>query len=125
MLKSCCQHDSCGPVHAGHVDAPAEASVEPSYQGPAVPLTELRTGQAAIVRVIDLDARDSSMLRAMGLRVNSRVRICRLGEPCIIELVGGMSAASASTEHCPRGNACTCRIGLSKPLAKRVLVGVG
>jgi hypothetical protein len=65
------------------------------------------------------------MLRAMGLRVNARVRICRLGEPCIVELVGGTSANAGATDACPRGSACTCRIGLAKPLARRVMVGVG
>ncbi len=104
----------------------AEAATEfvGGYTGPSVPLTQLRVGQAAVIRSIEMDARDASMLRAMGLRVNARVRVCRLGEPCIIELVGGSTASAESTEACPRGTACTCRLGLAKPLAQRVMVGV-
>lgn len=133
MLKSCCQHAGCAPIDGvapasegpGLCAEPQGVPQDSAYQGPSVPLTELRTGQSAVVRAIDLDARDSSMLRAMGLRVNARVRICRLGEPCIIELVGGSRASVAATDACPRGSACTCRIGLAKPLARRVMVGVG
>lgn len=130
MIKSCCQHESDGLGDAqGCCSQPLEVTVVATgaegYRGPSVPLTELRTGQLGVVRAIELDARDSSMLRAMGLRVNARVRICRLGEPCIIELMGGSAASVDATQSCPRGAACTCRIGLSKPLAQRVMVGVG
>lgn len=53
-----------------------------------------------------LSTDDAALLRAMGLRESARVRVCRVGEPCIVEVMGS----------CGDG----CRIGLAGPLAKRV-----
>lgn len=72
-------------------------------------LSDCRRGDCGVVRSIDVDPRQSAALQAMGLRANSRVRVCRLGEPCIVEVVGrgGMSR----------------RIGLARGIASRVVVG--
>lgn len=48
----------------------------------------------------------------MGLRPGIRVRVVRLGEPTILEVLGA--------EAC--GCACASRIGLTKALAARVRV---
>lgn len=56
--------------------------------------------------------RDGPVLRAMGLRPAARVRVCRVGEPTIVEVVGGAG------ETCR----CGCRIGLCRELADKVLV---
>lgn len=96
-----------------------------AHRGPSVPLTELRPGQTATVVEIQMESGDAAMLRAMGLRVDMQVRVCRLGEPCIIELMGGRKASPQATADCPRGAGCTCRIGLSRPLARNVRVRVG
>ena len=77
----------------------------------AVPLTALRVGQCGVVCETCLSDRDAAMLRAMGLRPKARVRICRLGEPCIVEVMGST----------PGG--CGCRIGLARPLAERIMIG--
>lgn len=76
-----------------------------------VSLTQLKPGQTGTVESASLDAEDAALLRAMGLRLNATVRMCRPGEPCIISVQG------------PHG--CACRIGLARPLAERVrVVGV-
>jgi hypothetical protein len=46
----------------------------------------------------------------MGLACNSRVRLCRSGEPCIVAVMTGGRAS--------------CRIGLARPLADRIMVEV-
>jgi hypothetical protein len=64
-----------------------------------------------------LDPSDAALLRAMGLRPSARIRVCRLGEPCIVEVMSG-------SDSCNRPGGCACRIGLAKPLAERVMVGL-
>lgn len=78
---------------------------------PAVPLTALKTGECGVVCETCLADRDAAMLRAMGLRPSARIRVCRLGEPCIVEVLGANPAG------------CGCRIGLARPLAERIMVG--
>lgn len=89
---------TCGPACAC---APA---------GPmtSVPLTSLRRGQAATICSKDLGREDSAVLRAMGLRPAARIRMCRVGEPCIVVM------------QCRCGDAC--RIGLALSLARKVNV---
>ena len=73
-----------------------------------VPVTSLRRGQCGIVQGTSLEDGEAAMLRAMGLRPRVRVRVCRLGEPCIVEVCCGPGVGS--------------RIALNRPLAERVLV---
>ena len=93
------------------VDTPAPASTE------GVSLTSLQAGQMATVFQTCLDPSDAALLRAMGLRPAARIRVCRLGEPCIVEVMSG-------SESCGRPGGCACRIGLARPLAERVMVGL-
>ncbi len=74
----------------------------------AVAIADAAPGQTGAICHTALDEHDAAMLRAMGLRPNSIVRICRVGEPCIVEVLGV--------------NGCACRIGLSRPLARRVKI---
>lgn len=74
----------------------------------SIPLTQLPRGQRATVNAADLDEQDGKMLRAMGLRPDASIQMCRLGEPCIVSLSGA----------CGGG----CRIGLAKDIASRVMV---
>ncbi len=74
----------------------------------SIPLTQLPRGRRARVAESDLDADDLSVLRAMGLRPNASVAVCRLGQPCIVALEGA----------CGGG----CRIGLAREIAERVMV---
>lgn len=73
-----------------------------------VPLAQLRRGQRGYVRDSRLDASDAETLRAMGLRPEGLLEVCRYGEPCIVRV------------HDAGGS--TCRIALSRRLAERVLV---
>ncbi len=76
----------------------------------AVPLTQLTRGQSGRIECTQADPEDCSMLRAMGLRPDASIQMCRLGEPCIISLTG----------DCGGG----CRIGLAKDIASRVMVHI-
>jgi Fe2+ transport system protein FeoA len=74
-----------------------------------VRLTSLRVGQEATICECALEPRDASVLRAMGLRHAARVRVCRAGEPFVVEVLYN-------------GSGCSFRIGLARPLAGRVIV---
>lgn len=86
------------------------ASRAPRAPAPGVrrSLTTLRAGQRAVVCATELPASDAKMLGAMGLRSNATIRVCSLGEPCIVEVHGQCGLC--------------CRVGLSRPIAQRVLV---
>lgn len=125
-LSGCCGgHSGAGPTkdaipqprtccagHTGHASANI-ATAQPATLQPGVPLLDMEPGQTATVRGTSMDPAEARLLRAMGLRPNCVVRMCRVGEPCIVEVMFG----------CAEGGKCSCRIGLSRPLAERVLVG--
>jgi len=73
-----------------------------------IPLTQLRRGQLAAVSEAKLSAPDAELLRAMGLRPCSTVRLCRFGSPCIVQLCHSCGSS--------------CRIGLARDLAERIVV---
>jgi len=75
-------------------------------------------GQTGVVCEHRLDPADAAWLRAMGLRPNARVRVCRRGEPCIVEV---LPTAGGDGDGCALADCC-CRIGLARPLADRVMV---
>lgn len=128
-MKDCCSGMESGrsePVGAGCC-AGANGGAGGGRELPAFPesatarrgavtvsLATMKPGQRGIVRSADLADDDAQLLRAMGLRPAAEVRLCRLGEPCIVEVMGGTSATA--------GCVCSCRIGLAKPLAERVQV---
>ena len=70
-----------------------------------VPLTTLGSGATATVEHRDLCCEDCELLNAMGLQDQCKVRVCRAGSPCIVQV-----------EH--------TRLGLSKAIASRVHVNV-
>lgn len=74
----------------------------------SIPLTQLPRGSRGTVNADNLDAADFATLRAMGLRPNATVEVCRLGQHCIVALTGS----------CGGG----CRIGIAKDLADRVMI---
>lgn len=71
-------------------------------------LAQLRVGERGVVCEARVTADGAAVLRAMGLRPSASVRVCRTGEPCIVEI----------------GSACgmSCRIGLARSLAEKVLI---
>lgn len=105
--------------------SPANAATDACCNGePAarVTLSGLRVGQTGVVCETCMDKRDAAMLRAMGLRPRARVRVCRVGEPLIVEVMG---AGLCEPDACAKPTACTCRIGLARALAERVLLEPG
>lgn len=86
-----------------------------------ITLARLALGQTGVVCEHRLDPADAALLRAMGLRPNARVRVCRRGEPCIVEI---LPAAPGEGDGCDLPD-CRCRIGLARPLAERVMVSAG
>ncbi len=74
----------------------------------AIPLTQLQRGRTGRIALSDDSSPDAAMLRAMGLKPQAEVRICRLGQPCIV----------AVKNQCGGG----CRIGLDRSIAERVMV---
>lgn len=98
------------------LNSPNVSASTPTPAASLTPLASLRVGQIALVREALVDAADAAYLRAMGLRPGSHVRICRLGEPVIIEVSGcGLSG-------CDTIGGCGCRIGLSREIARKVMV---
>ena len=73
-----------------------------------IPLAESKPGQVGTVASTCRDAKDAALLRAMGLKPNCRIRVCRLGEPCIVEVLGCTG--------------CACRIGMALPIARQVML---
>lgn len=69
-----------------------------------VPLLAVEPGTVAVLQNV-LDTQSRAVLRSLGLTDGARLRICRLGDPCIIQV--------RST-----------RIGLSKRVARSVYVAV-
>jgi Fe2+ transport system protein FeoA len=68
-----------------------------------VALSTLSKGDVARVHDPQLDPESAGLLRALGLSGSRRFRLCKTGEPCILQ-VGGT------------------RIGVSKIVAARILV---
>lgn len=66
-------------------------------------LCDLQAGAMARVHLTDVEAGVARFLRAIGLTNRSQFRLCKAGEPCIIQV--------RST-----------RIGLSRAVANRILV---
>ena len=70
---------------------------------PIVPLSELGSGQRALVIERLLCGDDRRLLSAMGLGDQCVVRVCRSGEPCIVEVQ-------------------ETRLGMSRAIANKVMV---
>lgn len=91
--------------------ADADKPANPSPSGgdpPRISLSQLKPGQSGTVCGSELAPGDRRLLSAMGLRDRAKVVLCRLGEPCIVRVMGGCN--------------CSSRIGLARPLADRVFI---
>ena len=82
------------------------SNTQSQIESKSVPLTQLARGQSGRIECTQAHPDDCAMLRAMGLRPEASIKMCRLGEPCIISLSGA------------------CRIGLAKDIASRVMVHI-
>jgi Fe2+ transport system protein FeoA len=68
-----------------------------------VPLSQLRAGSLARLHSAELGSDDCALLNALGLTNRCLLRVCKAGEPCIVEVKA-------------------TRIGLSRALARGVFV---
>jgi len=111
--------ESVESVESGEPGAPSDPSCACTggKACPTVSLCGLRPGQGGVIASADLAADDALLLAAMGLAVGSRVVMCRVGEPCIVAVVSGITAHEG-TESCR----CASRIGLARPLASKIQV---
>jgi Fe2+ transport system protein FeoA len=69
---------------------------------PAVPLTHVRVGAVATLHEVR-DAEARGVLRSLGLTDECEIRLCKTGDPCIVQVEA-------------------TRIGLSRVVAERLLV---
>ncbi len=81
---------------------PASGSIDQALPR-ARPLTELRRGQRASLHHTDLCPADCEMLSSMGLTDRCEIRLCKVGEPCILQVRA-------------------TRLGIARSLASRILV---
>ncbi len=82
--------------------------VSPGTRDDRISLTQLPRGGRGRISGSTLEREDAALLRAMGIRPDADIEVCRLGEPCIVCVLGSCGS--------------TCRIGLARRLAERVLV---
>jgi Fe2+ transport system protein FeoA len=68
-----------------------------------IPLSQLRAGTTARLHSAELAKDDCALLKALGLTDRCLLRVCKAGEPCIVEVKA-------------------TRIGLSRALAHGVFV---
>ena len=86
------------------LDSTQVADATSSASAPTVPLLELAPGTRAVLRQV-LDKRSRAVLRSLGLTDGACLRVCRIGDPCIIQVRA-------------------TRIGLSKEVAESLYVAV-
>lgn len=68
-----------------------------------IPLSQLRAGSTARLHSAELAHDDCALLKALGLTDRCLLRVCKAGEPCIVEVKA-------------------TRIGLSRALARGLFV---
>jgi Fe2+ transport system protein FeoA len=68
----------------------------PSASKLPIPLCELPVGQPARLHAVDLDDQAAGLLRALGLTGDGDLRLCKRGEPCIVQIGGTRLGVSAS-----------------------------
>lgn len=91
------------PTATAEPDAPATVCNSDCSASCPVRLCDLPAGVLARLHNAELAREDGALLRALGLTDRSLVRVCKAGEPCIVQVR-------------------TTRIGLSRVVAERVLV---
>jgi len=79
------------------------SSLSPVQAPAPVSLAQLRPGTMARMHAAHLTREDCALLRAIGLSERCLLRVCKSGEPCIVQVRA-------------------TRIGLSRELARSILV---
>ncbi|MDX2130781.1 MAG: FeoA family protein [Planctomycetota bacterium] len=107
-----------GPVPQAVAQAQPPAAPPARDLRPPLALTDMAAGQTGAVCEHCMDPADATLLRAMGLRPNATIRVCRTGEPTIVEVYPSRPGEGS---QCARAD-CRCRLGLAWVLASRVKV---
>lgn len=80
-----------------------------------VPLTSLEAGASARLHDTQLDEDTRSLLRSLGLTDASHLRVCKRGEPCIIQVratrIGVSSSVAGGIYVVPDGSHAGLRPG--------------
>jgi len=82
--------------------AEVRTSAAPSVMQ-AIPLSQLRRGATATLHRRDLHCDDCELLNAMGMTERCTLRVCRRGNPCIVQVK-------------------STRLGLSSAMARNIMV---
>lgn len=69
-------------------DAAVPASRSPSIPSSSIPLTALKAGQRGALHTCDLPDGDRELLRALGLADRASFRLCKAGNPWIVQVHG-------------------------------------
>lgn len=104
----------CGQT--GGEDACREVSA-PEIVVRRVSLAQLQPGDVGVIQDKKLAEDERAMLRAMGLACQATVKLCRVGEPCIVAVMSGSPGEG-------RIGGSACRIGLARALAEKIVVDV-
>ena len=62
-------------------------------------LSELRPGRLARLHTAELAAPDCALLRAIGLTDRCLLRVCKIGEPCIVQVRATRIGLSRAVAH--------------------------
>lgn len=89
------------PVDAPSLPPTPPAAIANPSPVPAnvIPLTQLEPGATAVLKDV-CDSRSCAVLRSLGLMGGARFRLCRVGDPCIIQVRStriGLSRAVADS----------------------------
>lgn len=76
---------------------------KPRSEKAPVPLSRLASGTFGRLQGSDLAKNDTALLRALGLTTRSLIRVCKSGDPCIVQVRA-------------------TRIGISREVAESILV---
>jgi Fe2+ transport system protein FeoA len=64
-----------------------------------VRLSQLQAGRRARMHTADLAPQDCALLRALGMTDRCTLRICKVGEPCIVEVRSTRIGLSRAVAH--------------------------
>src|SRR3954465_14500482 len=83
-----------------HSSSSAAAATAATVAAPAlVRLTQLRDGDRGRLHAADLCCDDCDLLNAMGMTDRCEIRVCRVGEPCIVQVNTTRLGLAASLAH--------------------------
>jgi len=98
--------DATADPATAEATAPGNAAgITTGTPGPQIPLCAMNPGECGRIVSSRLGENDGELLRAMGMSEHCRLRVCRSGEPCIVQID-------------------STRLGLSREMTRLILVTV-